>query len=118
MATPGLAGAGSQDEQETTIAELDALGDGLGRFNLVGPVDDVAVDHGSARCFMEPVYEREAFQIVLGEEPADLAGRIEAAVPEPDLVAIGEEDKGVDAVLALTPVSVVSRLAFAFECLA
>ncbi len=97
------------------MTQLDALGHRLDRFDLVGAVDDPRVDFSDARGLAELVDVGEPFQVVLREEAADLAGRIEAALPEPDLVAIGEKDEGIDPVLDLYEVRVIGGLSFAFR---
>lgn len=44
--------------------------------------------------------------------------QVQTAVPEPDLVTVGEEDEGVDAVLELHAVRVTRRLALTLQRLA
>jgi hypothetical protein len=71
--------------------------------------------HGAYERLPELVEVGEPNEIVFGEKAANFPRRIELSVPEPDFVAICQENKGSNAVLGSEGVGVIGRLTFAFE---
>ena len=94
----GLAGAGGEHHEETPPGGFDSLGNGLDRLDLISAINDALEWHCTRERFPELVEVGEPQQVFLGEESADLPRRVEASMPEPDFVTIGQKYKGIDAV--------------------
>lgn len=86
-----------REPQETPPGGLDTLGDGFDRLDLIGAIDDAFKRHLARERLPKLIEMGESQQVFLGEESADLP-RVEASMPEPDFVPVGQEHEGVRAV--------------------
>ncbi len=92
-----------------------ALGDGLNRFLLLGPVDNLGVDRCTFKALPVLCLECQPFQIIQRKESRNAVRRIEFSIPKPNLLPVGKENERLDTSPCLNAISVVGGLAFSLQ---
>src|SRR6266567_6597765 len=114
----GLACAGGEHHEKTSLGRLDTFRNGFDRLDLIGAVDDALQRHGARERLSEFVQMGKPQQVLFVKEPADFAWRVKIAVPEPDFIAISEKDERINTMLGAQCIGIVGCLALTFEWIA
>lgn len=106
----GLPRAGRHDDQRLPVTFIEVLKNPLDVLDALGPIDDTGVDLDQSFRVDPRVLEPEPLKVFLCVEALQLSKRIALPVPEPYLVAVGEEDEDVLTGLPPDVVGILLRL--------